>query len=377
MRALLVEQAPALFPGSRGKGIQPRTREVLDDLGVGDAVRTHGGPAPVGMVWQDGRRQGEHDMFRRAAPTEAEPYGEPWMMPQWRTQEILLARLHELGGDVAFSTVLTGLDQDAEGVTAHLSTGPVRASYLVAADGGRSTVRRALAVPMTGETVDPAPMLVADVRVAEEALDRLNWHVLMGDAGFVTLCPLPGTADFQLVAQFKEGEPDTSVEAVRALVAARTHLDVDDITEVLVVRLPPARRAGRPVPGGPRLPGGRRRPCPLPGGRAGAQHQRPGRVQPGLEARSGAAARRAGRAARQLRGGALPVAADMLGLSTRIHRGEQERGTAAQQLGLGYREGRCRPAVRARWWRATGPRTDRPETADGSSTCSGDRTSRC
>lgn len=304
VRALLVEQAPALFPGSRGKGIQPRTREVLDDLGVGDAVRTHGGPAPVGMVWQDGRRQGEHDMFRRAAPTEAEPYGEPWMMPQWRTQEILLARLHELGGDVAFSTVLTGLDQDAEGVTAHLSTGPVRASYLVAADGGRSTVRRALAVPMTGETVDPAPMLVADVRVAEEALDRLNWHVLMGDAGFVTLCPLPGTADFQLVAQFKEGEPDTSVEAVRALVAARTHLDVDDITEVLVVRLPPARRAGRPVPGGPRLPGGRRRPCPLPGGRAGAQHQRPGRVQPGLEARSGAAARRAGRAARQLRGGA-------------------------------------------------------------------------
>lgn len=29
----------------------------------------------------------------------------------------------------------------------------------------------------------------------------------------------------------------------------------------------------------------------------------------------------------------------MLGLSTRIHRGEQERGAATQQLGLGYREG--------------------------------------
>ena len=25
---------PALFPGSRGKGIQPRTMEVFDDLGV-------------------------------------------------------------------------------------------------------------------------------------------------------------------------------------------------------------------------------------------------------------------------------------------------------------------------------------------------------
>ncbi|MFJ2583348.1 FAD-dependent monooxygenase [Streptomyces sp. NPDC087538] len=34
-----------------------------------------------------------------------------------------------------------------------------------------------------------------------------------------------------------------------------------------------------------------------------------------------------------------PVAAYMLGLPTRIHRGEQERGAAAQQLGLGYHEG--------------------------------------
>lgn len=34
-----------------------------------------------------------------------------------------------------------------------------------------------------------------------------------------------------------------------------------------------------------------------------------------------------------------PIAAEMLGLSTRIHRGEQERGAAAQQLGLGYRAG--------------------------------------
>lgn len=34
-----------------------------------------------------------------------------------------------------------------------------------------------------------------------------------------------------------------------------------------------------------------------------------------------------------------PIAAEVLGLSTRIHRGEQERGAAAQQLGLGYRAG--------------------------------------
>ncbi|WP_392672188.1 FAD-dependent monooxygenase [Streptomyces sp. LN785] len=340
VRALLAEQAPGLFPGSRGKGIQPRTREVLDDLGVGDAVREHGGPAPVGMVWQDGRRRGERDMFRRAAPTAAEPYGEPWMVPQWRTQEILLARLRELGGDIVFSAALTGLDQDPEGVTAHLSTGPVRASYLVAADGGRSTVRRALGVPMTGETVDPAPMLVADVRVAEGALDRLNWHVLLSDHGFVTLCPLPGTADFQLAAQFEEGEPDASAEGVRALVAARTHLGADDITEVRWASgfRPRAALADRFRVGRVFLAGD-------------AAHVHSPAGGQGLNTSVQDAYNLGWKLGQVLRHGApaalldsyeaerRPVAAGMLGLSTRIHRGEQERGAAAQQLGLGYREG--------------------------------------
>ncbi|MFI6646359.1 FAD-dependent monooxygenase [Streptomyces sp. NPDC050529] len=338
--ALLVEQAPALFPGSRGKGIQPRTREVLDDLGVGDAVREHGGPAPVGMAWQNGERMGEHHMFRVAAPTDAEPYGEPWMMPQWRTQEILLARLRELGGDVVFSTALTGLAQDADGVTAQLSTGPVRASYLVAADGGRSTVRRALGIAMTGETVDPAPMLVADVRVAGDALDRLNWHMMSTDAGFIALCPLPGTADFQLVAQFREGEPDISLEGVRAVVAERTHLAAQDVTEVLWSSdfRPRAALADRFRDGRVFLTGD-------------AAHVHSPAGGQGLNTSVQDAYNLGWKLGQVLGHGApaslldsyeeerRPIAAEMLGLSTRIHRGEQERGAAAQQLGLGYREG--------------------------------------
>ncbi|MFJ1898287.1 FAD-dependent monooxygenase [Streptomyces sp. NPDC088115] len=338
--ALLVEQAPALFPGSRGKGIQPRTREVLDDLGVGDAVREHGGPAPVGMAWQDGERTGEHRMFRVAAPTDAEPYGEPWMMPQWRTQEILLARLRELGGDVVFDTALTGLAQDRDGVTAQLSTGPVRASYLVAADGGRSTVRRALGIAMTGETVDPAPMLVADVRIAADALDRLNWHLMNTDAGFIALCPLPGTEDFQLTAQFKEGEPDTSAEGVRALVAARTHLEAADVTEVRWSSdfRPRAALADRFREGRVFLAGDAAH-VHSPAGGQGLNTSVQDAYNLGWKLGQvldhGASAALLDTYEQERR----PVAAEMLGLSTRIHRGRQERGAAAQQLGIGYRGG--------------------------------------
>ena len=84
--ALVVEKAEGLFPGSRGKGIQPRTMEVFDDLGVLDAIRAHGGSYPVQMIWQDGKRLGEHRMFDPAEATEDSPYTGPWMVPQWRTQ---------------------------------------------------------------------------------------------------------------------------------------------------------------------------------------------------------------------------------------------------------------------------------------------------
>lgn len=121
--ALVVEKADALFPGSRGKGIQPRTMEVFDDLGVIDAILAQGGAYPVGAVWQDGRKVGEHQMFDPSGTDPDTPYGDPWMVPQWRTQEILSARLTELGGAVAFGREVTGLAQDETGVIVGFASG--------------------------------------------------------------------------------------------------------------------------------------------------------------------------------------------------------------------------------------------------------------
>ncbi len=342
VRALVVERAPALFPGSRGKGLQPRTMEVFDDLGVAGAVLAAGGPIPVGMVWREGRRQGEHRMFDAPEPTESAPYAEARMLPQWRTQEILLVRLRELGGDVAFGTAVTGLTQDAERVTAELSTGTrVRAAYAVAADGGRSTLRRALGITMTGETVDPNPILVADIRVS--ALDRDNWHLFPAadDSGLYTaICPLPGTADFQLTAQFPAGTaPDLSLSGIRDLVAARTHLRADDVTEVRWSSdfRPRAALADRFREGRVLLAGD-------------AAHVHSPAGGQGLNTSVQDAYNLGWKLGAVLRHGApealldtyeeerRPNAAAMLGLSTRIHRGEERRGAATRQLGIGYRE---------------------------------------
>ncbi len=52
----LVEAAPGPQPGSRGKGLQPRTLEVFDDLGIVERVLAHGRMAmPIRSTAADGR----------------------------------------------------------------------------------------------------------------------------------------------------------------------------------------------------------------------------------------------------------------------------------------------------------------------------------
>lgn len=348
--ALVVERADGLSPGSRGKGLQPRTMEVFDDLGVLDAIRAAGGGYPVGMIWRDGRRVGERRMFDSVEPTEDSPYAEPWMVPQWRTQEILSARLKELAGWLLLGHEVVELVPDEDGVTVRFADGDhLRARYVVGADGGRSTVRRALGIDMAGETVAPNSMLVADIRVT--GLDRDNWHIFPSDEEAVSMaiCPLAGTEDFQLVAGFPAGATvDLSPDGVRQLVAHRSHLSHEQVTEVRSVSdfRPRAALADRFREGRVFLMGD-------------AAHVHSPAGGQGLNTSVQDAYNLGWKLGAALRGDApgwlldtyeeerRPIAADMLGLSSSVHRGETRRGEATNQLGLGYRTSSLTEETRA------------------------------
>ncbi|MET8977855.1 FAD-dependent monooxygenase [Streptomyces sp. NPDC004539] len=248
--AVIVEKGAALSPGSRGKGLQPRTLEVLQDLGVLDEILAAGGPYPTTLLWKNGVRLGEHQMFDPAkAGEEGSRFTVPWMIPQWRTQEILYARLRALGGQVRFAHEALTHTQDDDGVTVTLTGGTtIRARYVVAADGGRSTLRRALGIGMTGDGAPEAdPFLVGDVRVP--GLSRDHWHMFQAEAGFLGLCPLTGTDQFQLFVQLPSGEP--SLATVNAALRDRAGLGIQatDLTWHSVFRprtaLADRFRAGR------------------------------------------------------------------------------------------------------------------------------------
>lgn len=339
----LVEKSDRPFPGSRGKGLQPRSQEVFEDMGVVDrlfacgelypTVRRHD---PDGM-WTDTALGG-------AGPTPAEPYQQALLVPQFATERVLRERLAELGHRVEFGCELRGFTQDESGVTATLATAAgdesVRCAWLAGTDGGRSVVRQALAIDFPGKTLG-VRAVVADVVLTGLARDA--WHRFNDDdmQRQISLCPLPATDLSQLQAPVPmEGDVDVSAAGLGEMVRTRTGRDDLDVGSVrwasaytMNARLADRYRVGRvfivgdaahvhPPTGGQGLNTSVQDACNLGWKLAAVVGGAPASLLDSYEAER------------------RPVAADMLGLSTRLldaaRRGEMKRGREVQQLDLGY-----------------------------------------
>ncbi len=81
---LVVERDQQLFQGARGKGLQPRSLEILEDVGVLDRVLALGGQYPTMRIHLPGRTM-DRRMAEWQEPTPDVPYPNGWMLPQWRT----------------------------------------------------------------------------------------------------------------------------------------------------------------------------------------------------------------------------------------------------------------------------------------------------
>ncbi|AZF04869.1 FAD-dependent oxidoreductase [Pseudomonas sp. R5-89-07] len=340
----LIEKRPAAFLGSRGKGIQPRTQEVFEDLGILDRVMAAGGSYPNIRKYAPNGSHVDQPVSIAAEPTPAEPYCLALMIPQFKTEAILRERLIELGHAPAFGVELTAMVVGTYGINAILATAdgehPLQARYLVGADGGRSFVRSTLGIDFAGKTLG-VRAIVADVEL--DGLSRDVWHQFEGGgAGPLAICPLAGTDLFQIQAPVPlEGEIDLCAAALTERVAlhtGRTDITVNSVvwssTYSMNARLAERYRDG---------------PVFLVGD---AAHVHPPTGGQGLNTSVQDAYNLGWKLAAVLAGApeALletyeterrPVAEDVLGLSTRLlagfKTGDNRRPREAQQLDIGYR----------------------------------------
>jgi 2-polyprenyl-6-methoxyphenol hydroxylase-like FAD-dependent oxidoreductase len=221
----IVETSPEPQTGSRGKGLQPRTLELLDDLGVIDRIVSNGSfRLPIRFYDESGNARQEA-IRGPSEPRPDQPYPGTLLTPQWRVEESLRLRLEDFGARVEFGTELKRFVQDEDAVTAELSTpdGPsqIHAKWLVGCDGGKSAVRRLAGIEFLGETLDKIRMLVGDVHIS--GLDRSHWHIWSGTTNFLALCPLPSTDLFQYQAAIPPDDDGTvSLERYQELITAQT-----------------------------------------------------------------------------------------------------------------------------------------------------------
>ncbi|MFC9712181.1 FAD-dependent monooxygenase [Paenibacillus sp. NPDC056933] len=249
LRVRVVDKALHSFKGSRAKGIQPRTQEVLEDLGVLDETHAAGSAYPLAGL-HFGPLTVPWRMQQRNKPTPDVPYPNILLLAQHRTDAILHRLLERHGLHIEFNNAVEGFEQDADGVTVALSSGErVRSRYLVGADGGSSIVRKGSGIRFVGDTTDSDRTLIIDGTI--EGLSRSRWHMWPRTKGtFVGACPLPHSNQFQVMIRLTPDEtPDLAEAALSALFHKLTGFRLCDITWTSVfrpnVRLAEHYRAGR------------------------------------------------------------------------------------------------------------------------------------
>jgi len=328
----LIDAAATPFEGSRGKGIQPRTLEIFEDLGVIEPILSVGALYPKMRAHLGSFSLRVASLGSSRPPTESVPYPNLWMVPQARTESILRERLHALGGRVEFGTALITFRANESEVHATLSSGEtVSSDFLVGADGGRSTVRKVLGLQLNGEAIGEQRMLVADLEV--EGLDRDDWHLWpVFTGGLMGLCPLPGTSLFQFTSKAKTVERGIEA-ALRKVTGHRVKRVAWSSIYQPAVRMVDRYRVGRvflagdaahmhPPAGGQGLNTGIQDAYNLGWKLAHVAHGGPAQLLDTYEAER------------------RPIASAMLGLSKHLHQTHSiKRGDATNQLNLHYRSG--------------------------------------
>ena len=150
----VLEAEPRLPENLRASTFQPPTLDLLARFGATARLIEMGRIARKVQYRDRAGWVAELDFGVLEADTQ-HPYRV--QCEQYRLNQVLAARL----GGVRFSAQVTGVAQDADGVTVTINgTQKQRADWLIGADGGRSRVREALGIRLEGFTW-PERFLVA------------------------------------------------------------------------------------------------------------------------------------------------------------------------------------------------------------------------
>ncbi len=153
---MVVEKHASTLDFPKGRRVTTRTVEIFRQWGLEAAVSDVSLPQADSLFVFEGETLLGADFQRRGLPVDDVNQSSPTrelICSQERLEPVLRDRA-QAAADVRFSTEVVGFTQEDEGVTAEIVADgelcPVRAQYMVAADGVRGRTREALGVGWSG-----------------------------------------------------------------------------------------------------------------------------------------------------------------------------------------------------------------------------------
>jgi len=205
VRFVIVDTKDSTTPFSRAIGVQARTLEIYDQIGLAAELISLGHRAEKVKFLKDGVVRGEADLSELGVGLSPFPY--VLLVEQGLHEKLLYQYIRDNDCDVLWQHEMVSF-VDGDDVTAEVrkpdgSTLSIRAKYLVGCDGAKSRVRRDLGLTFEGDTVERL-FYVADV--------ELNWphghdalQINLGEDNLTAFFPLKGEDRWRLVGTFPEG----------------------------------------------------------------------------------------------------------------------------------------------------------------------------
>jgi 2-polyprenyl-6-methoxyphenol hydroxylase-like FAD-dependent oxidoreductase len=227
----IIERAGVAPHGSRAKALQPRSLEILNDLGMAEELLPQGYTELPFRKFNGSQLIGETP--RTVFPRNDTRYPKTLLLPQPKVEAALRNKLEELGGKIEWSTDLADFSQQDGSIQCLLEhpnwTEELTSTYMVACDGGKSTTRKKLGINFVGETHETQQLWVGDVEVKGLKPDAwYNWLSPVFGMAFA-LFPFKDSNTWQLQAVMPPDEngnvPTPTLEGFNQLFKERTQME--------------------------------------------------------------------------------------------------------------------------------------------------------
>jgi 2-polyprenyl-6-methoxyphenol hydroxylase-like FAD-dependent oxidoreductase len=233
---LAIEKRETTTPFSKAIGVQARTLEIYEQLGIAQKLIDAGAKANGVRLVEDGRVRGEVNLVNFGDGLS--PYPFLLVAEQGKHEKILYDLLRSYGKDIRWNTTLDKFSYDEKGVTANITNADgseeiIDAKFIVGCDGAHSIVRHTLGIELSGSTFERL-FYVADVKIDWEYSS--DWlHINLGKNTLTAFFPMVGEKNWRVVGTFPEGskkeESEILYEEIEEQIRKDTNL-VFDITEV-------------------------------------------------------------------------------------------------------------------------------------------------